>query len=190
MCRCDHCQQPLSERVRTGLLLGYPACCVQDYAIRSLSKKLTAADLKKQEAVEELYSQELDWYEDRMGWGLTRETLRDIEVFIIGRLRHEAKIDNFRPCHRCQHMLLHAMLEGINRLGLKRKDASIRAANQMITKLRSWPIGYEPSNVELRKRFSEVPNSVVDEVLKPYRKRAQELLCEKHTLDKPRFTGF
>jgi len=85
---------------------------------------------------------------------------------------------------------MHQVLEGRQKLGLKRREAFKRAANMIITKLRTWTITYEPSVEEIRARFSEVPDALVAEVLRPYRKRVTELLCEKHSLDKPRFSGF
>ena len=187
-CQCSYCQQTLSHKIKTGLLLGYSPCCVLDYAIRSsLSKNPTACDLKKQQLTEELYSKELDWFEARLGWGTEP---RDIEVYVLGRLRHDAGLDDFRPCHECQHIFLHAFLEGRNRMGLGTKNSAVRAASLLITNLRKWRLQYEPSKSELRMRFSEVPNSIVNEVLEPYKKRVQELLCKKHTLDRIRFSCF
>ncbi len=163
-CSCEHCTQPLADRVRTGLLLGYPKCCVKAYAHYELG---IPQDPVEQARVETLYSEELDWFESKMGWGKTKQTRRGIDVYIKGGLTHCCKMRDWSPCFTCQHIMLHTVLEGRHKMGLNRKGAFIRAASQIVTARRTWSIDNEPSMKELRTRFHEVSEKEVSALLQP-----------------------
>jgi len=170
ICACAHCTQPLCNRVRTGLLLGYPVCCVRAYANKQLTDTQSIAEKKKQLEIEELYSDELDWFETKIGWGVTKQTKRGIDVYIRGGLTNSCGLANFEPCFECQHIILHQVLEGRQKLDLTRKQAFRRAISQIITRRRTWSVTYEPTVQEIQTRFCKVSDQEVFEVLSTVKK--------------------
>ena len=152
MCLCGYCRQSEDKVKQTGLLLGYPECCVAEF-IRD-KKPFNEREPrpegyhKKREQLGNLYQEELTWfYDTQVLFG--KDPLKS---WVGGCFEQYVGLKDFGPCFECQLVVVHQFLEG-TKMGLEKKEAFCRAANMIITKKRVWPLDYCPPLPEIRKYF-------------------------------------